>query len=677
MAQELAGGREVSSELTERVLERSAGNPLFLQELLHGEQGAGDGQPHKLPATIHEMLLARLDGLAPETRRTLQLAAAVGMEFPESTVAALSELDGADTEAALRDLQRAELVAAGRTGHTLVFRHPLIHEVAYGSLLLSTRRALHGRIGAWLEEHGGEERFAELARHYRDSDDQEKARRYLRIAAEQAEALNANREAYGWFTDAAAAFADDPLHRAEMIEAAAQQRYLIGEIPAATDLQEEAIAVFESVGAEREALNARRWLCRFRWLMGDKKESERQIELAITGLERLGPSPELAMAYSFRSQSLMLEPDFDGGEYWARKAIAVAEQTDATAALVHAYNNLGSVLHWRGEQEGVDYLRRSLALAIENRLPDDAGRAYANLSGQGNRLFPFFYAESEALLREGVEYAGRTIPDGVFDRWIRSAWGEFLLVTGRWAEAEPVIFAMDPKAAEAYLGSELRSLRAHLFAWRGRNEEALALASEAVETSSRIGDIQAVLPPLAALAAAQAGLGEDASALASIRRAIELRGTRPESVMSSWLLFEATDTLSSIAARDRSPAVVRDGIDTLAAFARVLAPDAAMGGVLIQVNVRQVVFGAAVDQLERLARKAGITLERPAEPFPSTDEALALLDQEHRPFDVARIRLWMAEAGEPAPDLAAAIATFDELGAHPYLERARRLMPRA
>ena len=107
--------------------------------------------------------------------------------------------------------------------------------------------------------------------------------------------------------------------------------------------------------------------------------------------------------------------------------------------------------------------------------------------------------------------------------------GEFLLVTGRWAEAEPVIFGIDPKAAEAYLGSELRSLRAHLLAWRGRYPEALALASEAADTSSRIGDIQAVLPPLAALSAAQAGLGEDASASASIRRAVEGSATRGRS----------------------------------------------------------------------------------------------------------------------------------------------------
>ncbi len=79
-----AGGRtrSVSSELTERVLERIAGNPLFLEELLHGERGSGRRTVARLPATIHEMLLARLDDLPPETRRTLQLAAVGGHGIP-------------------------------------------------------------------------------------------------------------------------------------------------------------------------------------------------------------------------------------------------------------------------------------------------------------------------------------------------------------------------------------------------------------------------------------------------------------------------------------------------------------------------------------------------------------------------------------------------------------------
>jgi adenylate cyclase len=674
MAEELAAGRSVPAELTERVLERSAGNPLFLEELLHGERGETDGQPHRLPATIHEMLLARLDALQPETRRTLQLASVVGMEFPERTVVALSESDPDQSDAALRDLQRSELVTAGSREHTLVFRHPLIHEVAYGSLLLSTRRALHGRIGAWIEEQGSEEQIAELARHYRDSDDPAKAGPYLRLAGERASALNANREAFGWFIDAADALANDPLQRAEMIEAAAQQRYLLGEINESTELQEEAIGLYEAAGAERSALNARRWLGRFRWLLGDKPESKRQIDLAIDGLERLGPSPELAMAYSFRSQSVMLEPDFDAGEKWARKAIEVADQTDATAALVHAYNNLGSTLLWRGDLAGADYLRRSRDLGIEHHLPDDVGRAYANLSGQGQRIFPFPYAESEAILVEGVEYSARTIPDGVFDRWIRSGWGEFLLVTGRWAEAEPVIFGIDPDAAEAYLGSEVRSLGAHLLAWRGRYEEAMRIATLAAGTSARMGDIQAVLPPLAALASAQAGLGEDAAAVASIDRGIEMRGTSEEAMISAWYLFEATDTLSVIAARDPSSAAVRAGLDSVAAYARALGPEAARPGDLVLMAVGQVLFGAAVDQLARLSAAVGATIERQADPFPDTKQALVLLDREHRIFDVARILLWKAEAGESVPELEKAAATLEELGAHQYLERLRKLM---
>jgi hypothetical protein len=61
MAAELTTGTPIPDEVAERVLERSGGNPLFLEELVHGERAAGSAQPHRLPASIHEMLLARLD----------------------------------------------------------------------------------------------------------------------------------------------------------------------------------------------------------------------------------------------------------------------------------------------------------------------------------------------------------------------------------------------------------------------------------------------------------------------------------------------------------------------------------------------------------------------------------------------------------------------------------------
>jgi len=676
MAAELSGGSRISAELTERVLERSAGNPLFLEELLHGERGATGGHPHRLPATIHEMLLARLDGLPTEARRALQLASVVGMEFSEQIVIALADAGDAETDDALRTLQAGELIVArpgGAQDRTLAFRHPLIHEVAYRSLLVSTRRALHGRIGRWLEAHGGEELVPQLARHYRDSEDADKAKKYLRLAGERAAALNANREAHGWFTDAAAACEDDPAGRAEMIEAAAQQVYLLGEIDEATAQQEEAIRLYESVGDDRAAFNARRWLGRFHWLRGDPAEATRQIDLAIRGLERLGPSPELAMAYSFRSQSVMLEPDYEAGELWARKAIEVAEQTDATVALVHAYNNLGTCLLGKGDPAGPDYLRRSRDLALERHLPDDVGRAYTNLSGQGSRIFPFPYAEMEELLTEAVEFSARTVPDGIFDRWLRSAHGEFLLVSGRWPEAERVLFALNAITAEAYLRSEVLSLRAHLLAYRGQYDQAAEATAGVVETATRVGDIQAVLPAFATQVAIHAGMGDDATAVDDIRRAIGLRGTAAESNLSAWFLFEATDTLALIAVRDPGSAAVRAGLEALVGFASVVAPDVARGSGLVQSEVARALFGAAVEQLGSLSPAAGAASVPSVDSIPGRAEAITVLDREHRIFDAARVRLWLAEAGTDSGLATAAAAVLEELGAHPYSERARRL----
>jgi hypothetical protein len=217
------------------------------------------------------------------------------------------------------------------------------------------------------------------------------------------------------------------------------------------------------------------------------------------------------------------------------------------------------------------------------------------------------------------------------------------------------------------------SLRAHLLAYRGRYEEAASIVAGAAETALQIGDLQAVLPNLAVRGAIQAGLQEDEPAVASIREAIERRGANRESIISTWFLFEAVDALTAIHARTPDSGAIRDGIEALAAFATVLAPDAARTGDLVQAEVRQALFGAAAEQLLRLARSAGAPMTPPVESFPDSAQALAVLDRERRPFDAARIRLWMAEAGEAsaADTLDRATATFEDLGAHPYLERSR------
>lgn len=144
--------------------------------------------------------------------------------------------------------------------------------------------------------------------------------------------------------------------------------------------------------------------------------------------------------------------------------------------------------------------------------------------------------------------------------------------------------------------------------------------------------------------------------------------------MSPWVLFESTDALTAHLARRSAPpsAAAVEVLELLGAFARRIAPDVLVRGELVQVDVRIALFGAAVEQLGVLARDAGVGLQLPDDVPGGRDASLGALDREHRLFDAARVRLWLAEDGDPS-GLDAAAAVFEELGAHPYAERATRL----
>jgi adenylate cyclase len=721
LALEVADGNGLDEEITERALARAAGNPFFLEELLRPAGHAGHDIGGRLPETIYEILLARLDTLAPAERQTLQLASVVGTEFSYEEIAALGPgEDVARSDADLRALQRAELIV----GHTnergerlLTFRHPLIHEVAYRSLLAGDRKRLHGRIGRWLDERVGADlraaaertaseapalldsvgmpsrpasgaagsgdgvpyqHVAALARHYRDGDDLDKAREYLPLAGARAESLNAGWEAKGWYLDAAAAFEGVPGRRAAMLEAAARQTYLVGVSSDANDLMLEAIRMYESAGEAVAALNARRLLGRYYWLQGHWGEADRQFELAITGLERLPPTPELAYAYSFRSQLLMLRPDYEAGELWARKAIAVAEATNATAALVHAYNNLGMCLFHLGDETGQGYVRRSLELALSHGLADDVGRAYANLSGQGNRVFPFGYEAATAFLEEALAYSRRTIPGGAFDQWIHLGAAELAIATGSWAEAEAILDEEDWSRSELYSQTEVAALRSQLASYQGRYDDAAAWSNSTIEGSVKVGDVQAVFPSFMALAHSQLGLGNVGDAVSSLRRALDLGGSRKDEILGCWFMFEGADlltTASGPSARSGESAPIASGVEALLDFAAAIAPNAGQAGDAVIVETARALFGAALEQLAVLRRVqdgVGSRVEI-AGSFPGRQAAIPVLEVQHRVFDAARVRLWLAEESGDPNGLDAAVAVFEERGARPYLARTAAL----
>jgi ABC-type transport system substrate-binding protein/class 3 adenylate cyclase len=191
-----AVGGELSPRQAVELAERTGGNPLFLEEAARDLVERGDRAA--VPAAIQETLQARLARLAPETREVAALASVVGRTFGSPLLERLVPPQNLRT--ALSELQRLDLVVEERRRPTpeYRFRHGLVHEAAYRSLLDERRRELHRVVGTALEELHEEElseAYGLLARHFTEADDPEKAARYLLAAGDSARAVNADDEA--------------------------------------------------------------------------------------------------------------------------------------------------------------------------------------------------------------------------------------------------------------------------------------------------------------------------------------------------------------------------------------------------------------------------------------------------------------------------------------------------
>ena len=159
--QALLGDDPSLAPLTPLLIERTEGNPFFLEESVRTlvETGALVGAPGayrlaqtlptvQVPATVQAVLAARIDRLSPEEKRLLQTAAVIGHEVPLPLLQAIAELPEAALHRGLAHLQAAEFLYETRLfpEREFTFKHALTHEVAYGSLLQERRRVLHARI---------------------------------------------------------------------------------------------------------------------------------------------------------------------------------------------------------------------------------------------------------------------------------------------------------------------------------------------------------------------------------------------------------------------------------------------------------------------------------------------------------------------------------------------------
>ena len=166
MVARVTGGRVLPAEVMKQIVAKTDGNPLFVEELTKAVLEAGilvedadgyrlDGPlpPLAIPATLQDFLMARLDRLAP-VKEIGQIGAAIGREFSYSLMREVVGRDETALKHALAQLEQAELVfRRGEPPEAIYsFKHALVRDAAYESLLKSRRQQLHGQIARTIEE---------------------------------------------------------------------------------------------------------------------------------------------------------------------------------------------------------------------------------------------------------------------------------------------------------------------------------------------------------------------------------------------------------------------------------------------------------------------------------------------------------------------------------------------
>ena len=165
MILQVTAGKALPKDISDQIVDRTDGVPLFIEELTKAvvESGvlteadnrysvAGPIAPLAIPTSLHASLLARLDRLAP-VREVAQIAAALGRQFSHELISAIVPMPGRELDSALDQLVAAELIF--RRGippdAEYPFKHALVQDTAYGTLLRSRRQQLHARIAVKLE----------------------------------------------------------------------------------------------------------------------------------------------------------------------------------------------------------------------------------------------------------------------------------------------------------------------------------------------------------------------------------------------------------------------------------------------------------------------------------------------------------------------------------------------
>ncbi len=471
-----------SPALVRQVYARSEGNPFFVEELVrierHRSEPAGAGA--RLPATLRDLLLARVRRLPPPVRQLLEVTAVAEAEVSHPLLAELTGWDETTLTSAVRAAVDGHVLVGDADTETYGFRHALLQEALYSDLLPAQRASWHVRLGATLQRRpelvGAGRAAADIARHWYAAGRQAEALSATLVAADEAARQFAYPEQHQLLERAIElagrlgerdGFAGARL--AQLYDSASVAAYEAGDLERASRLVDAALASADPVTDRDRVVHLQTRLGRLRRVLGrdGAVAAARQALLLVPApsATRAAVLAELAFALQIASGPGR-ESNLAAAHDYCRESLHLARRFTDRVTETWARIVLGCILVARGDIDGsIEAFQAGLRDGRDIGHDLLCGKATIGLSDALDAAGR--YGEAVEVGTDGMRHLEQV---GLFPMWGAALVGnlaETLLRVGRWAEADEITAEALDRDPPRVFATHLHQVRGDLAVARG------------------------------------------------------------------------------------------------------------------------------------------------------------------------------------------------------------------
>jgi class 3 adenylate cyclase/tetratricopeptide (TPR) repeat protein len=353
-------GAQPPEAFVNRLLTRAEGNPFYIEELLtylkvHGIPLEDESALEQvdLPASLHSLVLTRIDRLQEQEKSLLRLASIIGRSFEADDLwRAFPQSGGeqASRQGLERLVQHEFTVLESPQNLSYLFKHSVIQEVAYASLPLETRAGLHDSLGGYLERAHAEVMESQLdllAFHYDRSHNEPKKREYLRKAGEAAQAKYANAAAIQYYRKLLPLLTEK--RQVEAMLRLGQVLELVGEWGEADGLYRQALELGRAQGDRPAQARCETAIGELFRKQGQYDEAGDWLQRALVGFQELQDEAEAARVLHFAGTLGAQQGDYERAQALYEQSLAIRRRLDDKTGLASLLSNLGIVARYRGQ----------------------------------------------------------------------------------------------------------------------------------------------------------------------------------------------------------------------------------------------------------------------------------------------------------------------------------------